>query len=409
MLQSIRNSGEPVTEEEWNEHFSAKSGMTEASALWQHAITSGAVALTKADQTKLDLDAILDERLQIPNYAERPEELKALAEYIASIESDLVAIHAAVDANELVFYPYDFLDPDRGENEIWGTHQAGGLMALETLVRLHQGDLDGATDSLVATLGCAKAMDGNPGAANYIMRYATEAMFYRCAAELLQDENLSNEALRRLQNEVRSIDHRENLKWGIIGERISGLASLETVRTNYPPGIRLGATPRAKMRCIESTTQSIAAIELPWHEGLIEVDRIEGKMRASQSFLDGWLPSSVFPHSMEFYFAADGVALAHSLDVLLAAELFRRENGQLPKTLEEMEPDYLPEVPQDPYDGKPLRFVAEEGGAVAYSVGRNRSDEDGTFPYSQKLGVRPDLGFELKRPSGAEQTSSPAQ
>lgn len=39
-----------------------------------------------------------------------------------------------------------------------------------------------------------------------------------------------------------------------------------------------------------------------------------------------------------------------------AAELFRRQQGRLPATLEELSPDYLPEVPLDPADDRPLFY-----------------------------------------------------
>lgn len=398
MLQAVRDAGEPVTEEEWNEHFAAQAGMTEASTLWLHATNSVGVALQKPELASLNVDGLYDEWLPLPNYAEYPDALEALVAYLASIELELAAVQAAVDSHELAFYPFDHREIDAGRNEICVTSLAAALMALQTLARLHQGDLAGATDSLSATLGCAKAMDGNPNSQWNSLRYDIETLYYRCAAELIQDENLSAEALAQLQEEVRSINHRENLKWGIFGERISGLVYLTTAKIDYPLGVNLRATPRAKMRCIDSATQSIAALELPWHEGLMQVDRIDDSMNASHSFFDDLFLTSVLPHSIDFRFAAEGVALAHSLDVLIAAELFRREHGQLPKSIEELVPGYLPEVPPDPFDGKPLRYVVNDEGALAYSVGRNRTDDHGKFKYSEPMGVRPDLGFSLKRP-----------
>jgi hypothetical protein len=47
------------------------------------------------------------------------------------------------------------------------------------------------------------------------------------------------------------------------------------------------------------------------------------------------------------------------------------------KKLEELVPTYLPEVPVDPFDGKPLRFRQLESGFVIYSVGKDRQDDEG--------------------------------
>lgn len=58
----------------------------------------------------------------------------------------------------------------------------------------------------------------------------------------------------------------------------------------------------------------------------------------------------------------------------VAEHLARR--GTLPSALSNLVPDFLPAVPLDPWDGKPLRY---EAGKV-WSVGRNGIDDGGTPP-----------------------------
>lgn len=57
-----------------------------------------------------------------------------------------------------------------------------------------------------------------------------------------------------------------------------------------------------------------------------------------------------------------------ALAVQLAAEEFRRDKGGYPAALEELVPDYLPEVPKDPFDdGRPIKYNLET--RVLYTVG----------------------------------------
>ncbi|QDU47727.1 DUF1700 domain-containing protein [Gimesia panareensis] len=49
---------------------------------------------------------------------------------------------------------------------------------------------------------------------------------------------------------------------------------------------------------------------------------------------------------------------------LIAAELYRREQGQLPETLEDLVPGYFAAVPVDPGTGKPLRYQVRDGQPV---------------------------------------------
>jgi hypothetical protein len=62
----------------------------------------------------------------------------------------------------------------------------------------------------------------------------------------------------------------------------------------------------------------------------------------------------------------------------IAVERFRlAHDGHLPAKLDELKPQFLTDVPKDPFDGKPLRFKSLSPGYVIYSVGADRTDNDG--------------------------------
>lgn len=62
--------------------------------------------------------------------------------------------------------------------------------------------------------------------------------------------------------------------------------------------------------------------------------------------------------------------------LVVAGNRYQRDRGRWPEALAELEPDYLPEIPRDPYDGQPLRYSAEKG--IVWSVGENLTDEGGS-------------------------------
>jgi hypothetical protein len=72
-------------------------------------------------------------------------------------------------------------------------------------------------------------------------------------------------------------------------------------------------------------------------------------------------------------------ALLLSAAAALAAEQFRRDRGRWPNSLDEVVPDYLPAVPVDPFDGRPLRFLRLADGLVMYALGPDAGD-DGPVP-----------------------------
>jgi hypothetical protein len=94
----------------------------------------------------------------------------------------------------------------------------------------------------------------------------------------------------------------------------------------------------------------------------------------------------------------------------LAVEAWRLEHGGWPDSLEQIVPEYLEEVPEDPFSGEPTRYVRTDTGVTLYSVGPDGED-DGGIPEREARALggpasdRWDLPFRLLDPElrGARQ------
>jgi hypothetical protein len=64
----------------------------------------------------------------------------------------------------------------------------------------------------------------------------------------------------------------------------------------------------------------------------------------------------------------------------IAIERHRLAHGSYPVSLSELVPTYLPAVPVDQYDGKPLRYKLIDGKPLLYSVGCDGKDDGGVRP-----------------------------
>ncbi len=73
----------------------------------------------------------------------------------------------------------------------------------------------------------------------------------------------------------------------------------------------------------------------------------------------------------------------------LALESYRRDHGGYPATLAALVPSYLPDVPRDVFDGKPLRYFLRDGKPLLYSIGTDRDDDGGRAPVSMDGRVAP--------------------
>jgi hypothetical protein len=114
------------------------------------------------------------------------------------------------------------------------------------------------------------------------------------------------------------------------------------------------------------------------------------KLLEALSYNDQWSPSDAFHQWL---------ALMRCGIAAVAAERYRLAHHRWPEELKTLVPQYLDEVPVDPYDGRPLRFRRLNDGLVIYSLGPDRHDNGGTiFRSPRKDGQGwegKDIGFRL--------------
>ena len=75
---------------------------------------------------------------------------------------------------------------------------------------------------------------------------------------------------------------------------------------------------------------------------------------------------------------ADRTKTRHRLvSVALALAAYECENGHFPKNIDELVPDYLDEVGDDPFSGQPYLYERTDDGYLIYSVGMDLEDNGG--------------------------------
>jgi hypothetical protein len=84
-------------------------------------------------------------------------------------------------------------------------------------------------------------------------------------------------------------------------------------------------------------------------------------------------------------------------DAALAVEQWRLAHGRWPDSLDELVPELLTEVPDDPFCDDKIRYRRTEDGVVVYSVGPDGQDDNGT-PQEEATDARYDVTFRLLDP-----------
>lgn len=69
-------------------------------------------------------------------------------------------------------------------------------------------------------------------------------------------------------------------------------------------------------------------------------------------------------------------ATSTATQLSFALKAYHQENGTLPDSLNELMPDYIDELPLDPYDGKMMRYSKNK--KIIYSIGNDSIDNEGS-------------------------------
>lgn len=108
-----------------------------------------------------------------------------------------------------------------------------------------------------------------------------------------------------------------------------------------------------------------------------------------------WSLFHVWPGDLNYFVNAQ--ARERLLISVLAVRLYKMEKGRYPQRLDELVPQYLDEVPLDPFDLKPLRYKKRQGKWIIYSIGPDCKDDGGVKNYVHREAEEgADLIFEVE-------------
>lgn len=143
--------------------------------------------------------------------------------------------------------------------------------------------------------------------------------------------------------------------------------------------------------------QANARIEKPcWERGQdIDYEELFGK-KGSQSAAN-LVMAMMFPALDQIAFAFDNRNQSRTTTLtLLAIYRYKNKTGSWPRSLDEIVPEFLPEVPICSFTGKPLGLVINDAGPVVYSFGADMVDDGGTPMAASSIGFIPGA-YEVSR------------
>jgi GNAT superfamily N-acetyltransferase len=267
-----------------------------------------------------------------------------------------------------------------------GRHtESTGPVLIVHLVRIGQDGLAvGAVENIAYELHVA---DGEPQAAESGLRPAPRDRVRDLIRALLDEQDLQQRG-----------------RWSVYGERTMELDSvLWTVGARFslgpsapaPAAGQLGSMfPPAfialwgpafqldalrMMRSTTSVADAFAARDYPAARALMPSELTRAYAPQVWARLLSWILLPSLDRSLTIEFRAR--AMRRLAATALAMRMYEVDHARLPATPAELVPDYLPAVPEDPFDAQhgPLRYRAAAPGPLLYSVGNSGTDDGGSF------------------------------
>lgn len=93
----------------------------------------------------------------------------------------------------------------------------------------------------------------------------------------------------------------------------------------------------------------------------------------SETLISLLLPAVTQVHRVE----GQAIQRMHNLELAFALAMWRDEHDSYPDSLDELAPKYIAKVPNDLFNGQPLKYERVGEGYRFYSVGRNEKDDQG--------------------------------
>ncbi len=292
--------------------------------------------------------------------------------------------------------------------------RAGILLVSDAVLAAESGDVQRAYDNLTASLRVVRHVQDEPFLVSGMVSLGTEWTLLDVIEDILRDhpELFSDEQLATLAHRISAIEppvdswfESERLWTLDVMQRIYGNSGrvtykgaiylshlaevVGTIAGRANEQILVGIGLPAINQLVASRDEQLAMHNEIWQQEqtnrskplwqLSDQERPGDLLSGSQWKRLKYMPLGLLvPATAAFRMDTERNAGRREGALIgIALELYRREQGGLPETLEQLSPRWLPELPIDRINGGPLEYRTSEAGVVVYSLGTDTDDDQG--------------------------------
>ncbi|HNS21524.1 MAG TPA: hypothetical protein PKH24_13555 [Sedimentisphaerales bacterium] len=339
------------------------------------------------------------------------EDLAALLEqYIRANSKPLESLYEAATIPECR-YPIDLsAGPRAAMSHVGKVRTSVGLLCFQAVLYAEQEDPNAAVRAVRAAMRVADSLRNEPVMISHIIRLYGWAGICATIERVLNRVRCTDEQLQAMSDAFDELDVTTGLLRAWVGERCLMhplfMRPQALGRDDFgkiPPGAlleaygALGLSAREGIIYLDYAEECLRIVQLPVCQYRAACEAVDARhVRGRRGILLRRMThgSGLFRSHVLY------VARLQNAKISLALERYRLACGELPETLDRLVPEFLSAVPQDPFDGQPMRYNRQDGGYVVYSVGEDGRDDAGRVPPSKDAragGDTSDLAFRVRR------------
>lgn len=293
---------------------------------------------------------------------------------------------------------------DPASNTFVPRRTAAQWLAAATIGALHENQFPSALENLHALFQLAQVQKDDINLVNQIIRVAIVGLATYVTWEALHSPGWTEPQLVQLEADLNSVNLLDALEKGLVGDRIGCIEQFQTVRgysTNksglWVTGIRT-IFKNDELFYLKATQQQLEHLRLvrqgkPWPEvkRLLETDTLhrEEINKSFRKYLHMLSRIAILKAESAGRRSIVNETQRQMALAAVALKRFELRNRKQAPHIEALVPEFLPMLPHDWMDQKPLKYrTNENGGFLLYSVGEDGRDDGGDPQPAQPLGKK---------------------
>ena len=392
---AIRAAGQPVTLKELDEWYPTPPVGLNGVDVYQRAFF--AYSNTGGDNENLPVV----NRAALPELGEpiQPEMLSAIRVYLAANDEALKLLHEAAAYEECRFSINMSPGPGMLMPHLAKLRHAARILYLEAILKTEDGDAEGAVQAVSDSLAVGNSLRNEPILISHLVQIACDSLSRASFERILSRTELTDAQLVSLRDAFRKAEAPEGMTRAFVGERCQGIARFESTATPSAMVLKLmGLADMEAKEYMDIMNIYIASAQA----SSTERQELSREITKRIHELPRWCVfSAMFLPALDRSIYEDSYDSARLRCAATAAvvERYRLANGRFPGQLSDITPEYIAEIPTDPFTASPLLYKMTDEGCVIYSVGQDGKDDGGiefeTDADGRRKSARLDLPFRL--------------